>query len=396
MTTDELEPRSPARRAARRRRRAGARGGDGGEIVDRPGALPLLQYTLTELFDARRGGRITDAAYRGARRRVAGAGEAGRLAARRARRRGHERARHVFLRLVNLDERAPATLAGGSSGEVEELGDRRGAPRVLDTFGRHRLLSFDRDPVTRGPTVEISHEALLTEWTPLRGWIDDARDDVRNQRRLADAMREWDAADRAEDPAPRWPTRTVAWLGDDLVVPAVRPEQAFLDASVAARDRAASRTRTGATPRPIPNSGSAAVPIRPSSSHRDRIVAALAVFAGMQWRPGTPAKGARQQMSRRHMKRNVLAATVSPDRSPRNHHPVIALPVVGDGGGPVVTADQGYAVPQRAIDATHWALQELGVQYDVESTKPRWLSDPDPGASSACTPCRRERVGAAR
>ena len=34
------------------------------DVVDRPGALPLLQYTLTELFDHRRGVRITDAAYR--------------------------------------------------------------------------------------------------------------------------------------------------------------------------------------------------------------------------------------------------------------------------------------------------------------------------------------------
>ena len=32
---------------------------------------------------------------------------------------------------------------------------------VIETFGRHRLLSFDRDPATREPTVEIAHEALL-------------------------------------------------------------------------------------------------------------------------------------------------------------------------------------------------------------------------------------------
>ena len=33
------------------------------EMVDRAGALPLLQYTLTELFDRRQGNRITNAAY---------------------------------------------------------------------------------------------------------------------------------------------------------------------------------------------------------------------------------------------------------------------------------------------------------------------------------------------
>ena len=35
---------------------------------------------------------------------------------------------------------------------------------VLDLCGSHRLLSFDRDPVTADPTVEVAHEALIREW----------------------------------------------------------------------------------------------------------------------------------------------------------------------------------------------------------------------------------------
>ena len=70
---------------------------------------------------------------------------------------------------------------------------------MLDTFGRHRLLSFDRDPVTRGPTVEISHEALLTEWATLRDWIEAARDDLRTHRHLAVEMNAWLAADESAD-----------------------------------------------------------------------------------------------------------------------------------------------------------------------------------------------------
>ena len=62
---------------------------------------------------------------------------------------------------------------------------------LLHVFARHRLLTFDRDPVTHGPTVEIAHEALLTAWSRLRRWVDDARDDLRAQRRLAEAADEW-------------------------------------------------------------------------------------------------------------------------------------------------------------------------------------------------------------
>ncbi len=84
---------------------------------------------------------------------------------------------------------------------VSELADvaRDDVSSVLEVFGRHRLLSFDRDPITRGPTVEIAHEALLTEWTRLRHWIDDARSDIRAQRRLAVSAAEWSDRDRHAD-----------------------------------------------------------------------------------------------------------------------------------------------------------------------------------------------------
>ena len=70
---------------------------------------------------------------------------------------------------------------------------------VLDAFGRHRLVTFDRDAVTRGPTVEIAHEALLTEWVRLRRWIEAARIDIRAERQLAAAMDEWQASEQDSD-----------------------------------------------------------------------------------------------------------------------------------------------------------------------------------------------------
>ena len=46
---------------------------------------------------------------------------------------------------------------------------------VLRLFGAYRLLTFDLDPITRGPTVEVAHEALLREWPRLASWIDEQR-----------------------------------------------------------------------------------------------------------------------------------------------------------------------------------------------------------------------------
>ncbi len=165
------------------------------DVAEHPGALPLLQYALTELYDRRHGSAIELSTYR----------EIGGLAAALARRAeaiyhqfedGAKGAtRQVLLRLI--------TLGGGTEDvrrrvlrqELLSLGEPD-VEAVLDSFGRHRLLSFDRDPVTRGPTVEIAHEALLAEWDRLRGWIDANREDVRQERRLAAAADEWQAASR--------------------------------------------------------------------------------------------------------------------------------------------------------------------------------------------------------
>src|SRR5262249_38665568 len=62
---------------------------------------------------------------------------------------------------------------------------------VLAEFGQYRLLTFDHDPLTRGPTVEIAHEALIHEWQRLRGWLAEDREDLHVQRRLMASAADW-------------------------------------------------------------------------------------------------------------------------------------------------------------------------------------------------------------
>ena len=62
---------------------------------------------------------------------------------------------------------------------------------VLAEYGSHRLITFDRDPVSRTPTVELAHEALLTEWARYRSWIDEARVDLLTRRRVESAAHDW-------------------------------------------------------------------------------------------------------------------------------------------------------------------------------------------------------------
>ena len=168
-----------------------------GDVTDQPGALPLMQYALTETFERRRDGVLTLEAYRetgGVTGAIARRAEELLTSMNRA---GQEAARQLFLRLVTVGEGSEDTrrlVSRAELGSLEVDPDAMGA--VIEVFGRHRLLSFDRDPDTRGPTVEVAHEALLREWGRLRGWIDAAREDVIMHRRLAAEAEEWERSSR--------------------------------------------------------------------------------------------------------------------------------------------------------------------------------------------------------
>ena len=55
---------------------------------------------------------------------------------------------------------------------------------MIERLDHLRLLTFDRDPATGAPTVEIAHEALLNHWPRLREWTDGQRDQLRARRAL--------------------------------------------------------------------------------------------------------------------------------------------------------------------------------------------------------------------
>ncbi len=163
------------------------------EVASQPGRLPLLQYTLTELFEQRRSDRIDLDEYRrsgGVTGSLAGRAEelyAGLSNA------GKDATHRLFMRLVTTGEGVEDTRRRTRRTELAAVDDA-----VIDLFGRHRLLSFDRDPITRAPTVEVAHEALIREWPRLKSWIDADRDGIRLLRHLQQAATSWRAA--GEDP----------------------------------------------------------------------------------------------------------------------------------------------------------------------------------------------------
>jgi WD40 repeat protein len=167
------------------------------EAATEPGGLPLLAYTLAELFEHREQDRLTLSRYRADGGLVGSIGRRAEEVYLGLSPEARTAARDVFIRLVTVDEDSEDTRRRVRRSELDQLSCGPSVvATVLDAFGRRRLLTFDRDVTSRGPTVEVAHEAILREWERLVGWIDDARGDLLIRRRIDSTAREWDEAGR--------------------------------------------------------------------------------------------------------------------------------------------------------------------------------------------------------
>jgi len=326
------------------------------DVADRPGALPLLQYALTELAERADGGTLTLEAYR----RIGGVSGA---LARRAEQlfeqmneTGRDACRQLFLRLVTLGEGTEDTRRRVRRSELATLADPQTMDAVVETFGRHRLLSFDRDNDTREPTVEIAHEALLREWARLRGWIDDAREDLRQRARVSSATSEWLQAERSVEylmSGIRLAQAEEATIGDDTVR-LTETEREFIDASLAHRDAEAAAER-------MRHARELTLERRARTRLRG-LVALLAValllasgLTVITVERSREAEGERQASTIAALTGGALSnLSVDPELSL-----LLALHAVNQ------SHSIGVPVPAETVEALHWAMQEAGVEYPV-------------------------------
>lgn len=200
------------------------------------GALPLLSYALLSTWSHGNTKMMTVQDYtstggiNGAIKQAAEAVFTGLSS--------HERelTRQLFVRLVHVGDDSPDTRRRVRLEELtgdpdESFYERKRA--VLGQFVDARLITVDLE------TVEISHEALLSEWPRLREWIDQDREGHRLRRALTDDAQRWVA--NAEEPGgllrgQRLAT-AVAWSRNAHALSLLTPlERRFLERSIAAAD----------------------------------------------------------------------------------------------------------------------------------------------------------------
>ncbi|WP_434388629.1 nSTAND1 domain-containing NTPase [Melittangium boletus] len=187
------------------------------------GGLPLLQFTLAELWEARdveRGllsaaslealGGVNGALARYADGIIAQLLPDQRMAARR-----------LLMRLVTVDN----TRARRS--EAELLGREPAAPAALEALIRARLVVARRSE--EGSSFDIAHEALLTGWPTLAQWLAEAQEARQFHARLEQASAEWERLGRAREAL--WGARQLAELQAHPDEVLSEREQRFLEAS---------------------------------------------------------------------------------------------------------------------------------------------------------------------
>lgn len=200
--------------------------------AEHPEVLPLLQFTLEELYQRRtEDGMLTLAAYRDL------GGVEGSLA---------QRAETVFKDLPDdVEAELPKVLNALVSIErdgYEQIGRKR-APwtdattgksrELIETFVANRL--FVTELADDGTAVvTVAHEALLWHWPRVKDWVAQNRENLRMRGRIAAAADRWNADGRPSDlllPAGKPLVEAEALLEQDLELS--DDESRFIDASIA-------------------------------------------------------------------------------------------------------------------------------------------------------------------
>jgi WD40 repeat protein/serine/threonine protein kinase len=329
------------------------------DLHRQPGALPLLQYTLTELVEQRRGHILTQSDY------AAMGGIAGALG-RRAEalftdldETGQDTVRQLFLRLVALGDDEALTRCRAPYAELLALAPERDhAANVMERYGRYRLLTFDHDPATRTPTVELAHEALLQAWPRLRQWLDEGQAGLRQQRLLANATAEWEEAGRVPgfllrrarlDQFAEWAQRTPLTIS-----PA---ERAFLDASLEARQEreaveAVRQEHEAMLERRSRQRLRALVSVLLVAT---TVATILTLYAFNQYRIAQ-AEG-RQATARELAAAAISNLDVDPERSV-----LLAIHAISE------TVEAGEPAVPEAVDALHQSIVQLRGRYTLRGT----------------------------
>ncbi|MEC4815990.1 MAG: CHAT domain-containing protein, partial [Scytonema sp. PMC 1069.18] len=203
------------------------------DIQDGDGRLPLLEFTLTQLWKQQHSGKLTHDAYEkieGVEKALANYADAVYAQLSEEQR---ERSQRVFIQLVQPGEGTEDTRRLATREDVKD--DNWD---LVTHLADERLVVTNRNELTNEETVEVVHEALIRHWERLRGWMQENRKFRVWQQGLMVALQQWVESKKDDGALLRGAPLAVAedWLKQRGAE--VREAQRwFIEKSVALRER---------------------------------------------------------------------------------------------------------------------------------------------------------------
>ncbi|MEH1993215.1 nSTAND1 domain-containing NTPase [Nostoc sp.] len=169
------------------------------DVEDSPGSLPLLQYTLTELWQQKTEEQLTLNAYtrlggvRGTlQKRATEVYESLSLEEQQATKR-------IFLELTQLGEGTEDTRRQVVQQDlVTSQHPEAVINRIIQRLADEKLV-VTSTLSNQIAVVDVAHEALIRHWLLLRKWIEESRDILRQKRKIEAAAIEWQDRRRVKD-----------------------------------------------------------------------------------------------------------------------------------------------------------------------------------------------------
>ncbi|NJR74537.1 MAG: WD40 repeat domain-containing protein [Scytonema sp. CRU_2_7] len=164
-------------------------------VLHSPSHLPLLEFSLTQLWHKQRQGWLTHQAYTdigGVETALANHAEAIYAQLSSA---DKERVQQIFIQLVQ-----PIIQPIETSADIRRLATREEVAEenweLVARLADARLVVTNRNEITKIETVEIIHEALINNWRRLRQWMRVDGEFRRWQEQLRAVIRQWENSDK--------------------------------------------------------------------------------------------------------------------------------------------------------------------------------------------------------
>ncbi len=168
------------------------------DMENQPGALPLLQHTLLELWNERDDQSITLKSYQKIGRLTGSLKRRAEFLYQSLNNKEQRYCHLIFLRLTQPGKGTEETKRKVYVSEILTMATNKKDLLIIESLLRKlagentRLITISGQATTSAePTVEISHEALIQNWPRLNEWIEEDQEGLRLHRRLTEAALEW-------------------------------------------------------------------------------------------------------------------------------------------------------------------------------------------------------------